>query len=459
MTEKNKHRIHLNIGTVVFLVIAVYLTVCVVRYMGKEKLAIYEVSASDISEDIEGTGVIIREETLMKTEQVGYINYYLKDGSNVAQNGVVYTIDRDGKIQAYLNTLMKEKNKISIEEKNQIYEDLKNLSESFSDNDFSEIYEAKNSISHHLMSYSDTILASHKEELEKRYGKDAYVEVSAPAAGVVAFSSDGLENLKLSNLSDEVFDNRKKMKNLRISEKRKAGSPVYRLVKSQKWYVALKLSEDDYNRMKRLEEEKSSVKVTFGKDNLTTRVPFECKTIQKKHYVILTLENYMQRYINQRYLSVKLQLSHTKGLKIPSSSIVEKEVFKIPKELLTQGSNDSDSRQVNVMTVNRKGEKVLHQEKVKVYRADEKNAYISSSELSVGDIIANLEKTEQFALKETTSIQGVYMVNRGYAEFKQIEVEERNEDYCIISADKSDVVLYDRVILNSNTIEENEIIY
>lgn len=459
MTEKKKPRIHWNLGTVVFLVIAVYLTVCVIRYMGKEKLAIYEVSASDISEDIEGTGVIIREEMLMKTEQTGYINYYLQDGSNVAQNGAVYTIDRDGKIQSYLNTLMKEKNKISMEEKNQIFEDLKNLSESFSDNDFSEIYEAKNSISHHLMSYSDTILADHKEELEKKYGKDAYVEVCAPSAGIVAFSSDGLENLKLSNLSDDVFDNRKRMTNLRVTEKRKAGSPVYRLVKSQEWYVALKLSEDDYSRMERLSEEKSTVKVTFGKDNLSTRVPFACKTVQKKHYVVLTMKDYMQRYINQRYLTVKLQLSYTKGLKIPSSSIVEKEVFQIPKQMLAQGSNGSGNKQVNVMTINKKGEKKLHQETVKVYKTDEKNAYVSSSELSVGDILANLEKTERFELAKTTTIQGVYMVNRGYAEFKRIEVKERNEDYCIISADESEVVLYDRIILDSNTIKENEIIY
>ena len=34
-------------------------------YIGKDKLAIYEVSASDIVDNIEGTGVILRQENLV----------------------------------------------------------------------------------------------------------------------------------------------------------------------------------------------------------------------------------------------------------------------------------------------------------------------------------------------------------------------------------------------------------
>jgi len=40
-----------------------------------------------------------------------------------------------------------------------------------------------------------------------------------------------------------------------------------------------------------------------------------------------------------------------------------------------------------------------------------------------------------------------------------VTILERTEDYCIISADDSDVELYDRVILNSETIKENQVIY
>lgn len=46
--EKGKLHIHINLGTLVFLVIVVYLMAYMLTYIGKDKLAIYEVSASDI---------------------------------------------------------------------------------------------------------------------------------------------------------------------------------------------------------------------------------------------------------------------------------------------------------------------------------------------------------------------------------------------------------------------------
>ena len=72
-------------------------------YIGKDKLAIYEVSASDIVDNIEGTGVILRQENLVNAAQDGYINYYVQDGAMVNKNGEVYMIDTTGEIQDYLN--------------------------------------------------------------------------------------------------------------------------------------------------------------------------------------------------------------------------------------------------------------------------------------------------------------------------------------------------------------------
>lgn len=63
--EKGKLHIHINLGTLVFLVIVVYLMAYMLTYIGKDKLAIYEVSASDIVDNIEGTGVILRQENLV----------------------------------------------------------------------------------------------------------------------------------------------------------------------------------------------------------------------------------------------------------------------------------------------------------------------------------------------------------------------------------------------------------
>lgn len=76
---------------------------------------------------------------------------------------------------------------------------------------------------------------------------------------------------------------------------------------------------------------------------------------------------------------MSLTLSETKGLKIPSSSLVKKEVYKIPKSFLVNGGNSSKKEQVNIMKTNKKGEKVLTQAAVNVYKSDEDYVYVYSA--------------------------------------------------------------------------------
>ena len=459
--KKGRKRLSvINLGTVVFLVIIIYLTAYVIRYLGKEKLAIYEVSESNMSENISGTGMILREETLITTEEKGYVNYYVKDGSRVRKDGIVYTLDTTGKLQSYLNELLEEKNTVSDEEKQQVYKDLQTFSDSFSDDNFSEVYEAKSEINHDLMSYTDTILADNKDQLEEEYGSGSYVEVRAGESGLVSFFSDGMEKVTDATFTKEDFDNGSRMEDLRSREELSAGSPVYRMVTGQNWTLVIPVNEDDYNRMKNLEKKDiHTVQVTFRADNFVTNASFECQKKVDSCYVMLKFDNYVQRYINQRYLSVRLQLSETSGLQIPASSLVQKDVYKIPAEYLTRGSNSSSDNQVNVLSNNKNGEEILTQVTVTKYRTEGENVLIASDKLKAGDRISNVEKAKTYTLKETSVLQGVYVVNRGYAEFKPVTILERTEDYCIISADDSDVELYDRVILNSETIKENQVIY
>ena len=459
--KKGRKRLSvINLGTVVFLVIIIYLTAYVIRYLGKEKLAIYEVSESNMSENISGTGMILREETLITTEEKGYVNYYVKDGSRVRKDGIVYTLDTTGKLQSYLNELLEEKNTVSDEEKQQVYKDLQTFSDSFSDDNFSEVYEAKSEINHDLMSYTDTILADNKDQLEEEYGSGSYVEVRAGESGLVSFFSDGMEKVTDATFTKEDFDNGSRMEDLRSREELSAGSPVYRMVTGQNWTLVIPVNEDDYNRMKNLEKKDiQTVQVTFRADNFVTNASFECQKKEDSCYVMLKFDNYVQRYINQRYLSVRLQLSETSGLQIPASSLVQKDVYKIPAEYLTRGSNSSSDNQVNVLSNNKNGEEILTQVTVTKYRTEGENVLIASDKLKAGDRISNVEKAKTYTLKETSVLQGVYVVNRGYAEFKPVTILERTEDYCIISADDSDVELYDRVILNSETIKENQVIY
>lgn len=456
---KKKLHLHINLGTIVFLVIVVYLMAYVITYLGKSKLAIYEVSSSDIIESIDGTGVILRKESLVNTNQKGYINYYVQDGSMVNKNGTVYTVDTTGKVQKYLKEVLEKKSESSRDEQEKVVEQLKVFSEGYTDNDFSLVYEAQNDINGTLMAYTDTILAKDKDQLIEKYGQNSYITVASPKEGLVSFSSDGLEGLTEKKVSKDTFVNKAKMKELRTDKQQKAGSPVYRFIEGQDWQLMIPVGQDYYNRLKKRAEEKSTVQVTFHKDNFTTDAAYRCVKQDGKYYVILSFDNYIQRYLNQRYLYVSMVLSETKGLKIPSSSLVKKEVYKIPNSFLVNGGNSSKKNQINIMKTNKKGEKVLTQTTVTIYKTDEKYAYVSSKDLKKGTVVSQMNKEKIYTLKDVTQIQGVYIVNRGYTVFKQVDIIERNGDYCIISAQDSGIELYDRIILNSDTIKEGQVIY
>lgn len=49
------------------------------------------------------------------------------------------------------------------------------------------------------------------------------------------------------------------------------------------------------------------------------------------------------------------------------------------------------------------------------------------------------------------------MVNKGYAVFALVDMVERNGDYCIVSTSGSKIELYDRIILNSDTVKEGQV--
>ncbi len=458
--QKKKSPISINLGTIVFFLIVIYLAFYVVIYLSKDKLAVYEVSASNIEDKISSTGVILREEKVYGLEQDGYVNHYVQDSARVNKGGTVYMIDTTGKIQAYLNGL--EAKEIMTEtERDRIIERLRAFSESYSDDHFSVVYESHREISHDLTAYIDTVLAKHSKELRKKYGKKSYVSVKAGDSGIVSFSSDGLEGLTTKEINRDIFVNKPKMAELQTSEKQRKGDPVYRLVSSQNWTLLVPLDEED--QVRRLEEaaekNNSRIQVFFDKDNFTTRASCDCRKINGSYYAILSFDDYVQRYINQRYLYVDLILSSTKGLKIPSSSIVDKEVFQIPDYYLVRGSNSSSKDHVNLVTTDKDGKRIITQKNVKVYKNQDGIAWIYGADLEKGTEIADERQENTMTLPETITIQGVYSINRGYTIFKIISIEQRNEDYCIISIADSDVALYDRIILNSSTVKENQVIY
>ena len=87
-----------NIALVILIIIILYVVVISWNYFHAEHISIYEVNETSIADDSTMTGFILRDESVVYSEQEGYINFYHADQSKVGKNEVIYTIDKNGTV-------------------------------------------------------------------------------------------------------------------------------------------------------------------------------------------------------------------------------------------------------------------------------------------------------------------------------------------------------------------------
>lgn len=81
--QKYKRKGHLNIGTILFGIIFVYLVFTVLIYFTKDRVSVYEVREGSILKDRNLTGMVLRKETVVNAEKSGYVNYFVDDAQKL----------------------------------------------------------------------------------------------------------------------------------------------------------------------------------------------------------------------------------------------------------------------------------------------------------------------------------------------------------------------------------------
>ena len=107
--EAKKKEFHFNIGIIAFLMIFIYIIGHLVLSVSKEELAVYQVIQRRIHDSIRTTGIILRKEQIVKSENSGYLNYYVNEGEIVSKQGLVYTCDKTGEAHEYISNYLEQK--------------------------------------------------------------------------------------------------------------------------------------------------------------------------------------------------------------------------------------------------------------------------------------------------------------------------------------------------------------
>lgn len=450
---KKRFRPNLSLAFFLFLLIVVYIVVLAWGYFTREHISIYEVNTTDISDDSPLYGFIIRSEEIINSEASGYTNYYFSEGSRIGKGDVAYTLDRSGEVSGVLEQIQKKReNSASIVK---MRESIASFHSSFSMSSYYDVTKLRYDVKNVLFDINNDSLYQDLKKSLKESGQDKnFTKVTAKKSGVIAYTMDGYEHTKQDQITKKIFDDYGNVVRRQMQQDGSidAGTPVYKLVTSNDWSIIVKLDDSYYKALK----DQDTVRVTITKDNISFNSQIELFDKDGAHFASLSTSRYMERYINDRFLQIEFNLKSASGLKIPNSSIFQKDFYVIPDQVVTNGNNGTG---VVKQTMGEDGKSSHEFVSLKNAIHLDKKYYVSTTVLQGGDILMNSSSGENYIVSNQGKLSGVYYVNEGYCQFRPVEVQYQNKEYSIISDQtKNGLSAFDHIVVDPASLHDDDFI-
>lgn len=450
--KRYKNKQEFNIGMFIFAIVLIYLIVTIFSYVTKKHLAVYEVRQGSILKDNSYTGLVLREETVIPADADGYITYFVTPGSKIKAGTNVYTISPNAlptdDTAANVETPLTEKEQSALLLKTQ------NFNESFDAQKFSQVYSLKSEVVTALQTVSNQTRTAQLGAVLA--ANDGSIQVfQAPRDGVILYDFDGYEGTTVDNFTKEDLEKASYSNHTaQDSEKVAAGDSAYKLVTGERWSVIVELDEETATNL--AQNETTLVKTKINKDTESMWADFSILERDGGYFGCLSYNNSMIRYAEERYLNVELILEDESGLKIPKTSVVEKNFFAVPAEYITQGGNSAATGVMRQTSQNNAEFLELD-----IYgQTEEDLVYLNPNDFEKGDILVKPDSAETFSLNETVPVQGVYNINKGYTVFRKVDILGESDEYYIVAEGISyGLSNYDHIVLDGSLTSEEEIIF
>lgn len=445
-----------NIAILILLAVFVYMVVCVYSFFSKEQIVGYEVREGSLVEENRYEAVIIRDEHLATSDKTGYVNYFSAERDRVGVGNLVYTLDESGTILDFAQTSNLGKNSLEASDKENLRDTLDHFVSNFQTSDMSSLYQLDASLHNQTQKIANNQLLKNLANISSLSGMVKYYY--AGNAGNLAFWIDGLENLTAAEVSTELFEKKDyEVTHMASNRLVAAGDVVYKLFDSEKWYVAFPISDKELAQ-RYLQEE--VVRVTFLKNNISiwgnvSIVP----GISGETIVVLEFQSSGINFLADRFVEIEVSLEEEVGLKIPVSAIAQKEFFLVPEEYVLF-VEEENAYYISVESYMENGEKSIRKINVSPYSQKDGKYYLDDVSLNPGVRLVKMESGETYTVSEKASLTGVYNMNKGYADFKQITVKQQNMSYAIVESNTQyGLNVYDYIVLNAAAVSEDDFLY
>ncbi|MCR5452736.1 MAG: hypothetical protein K6F00_08935 [Lachnospiraceae bacterium] len=442
-----------SIGIVIIVIIFVYVVFHFYSYMTKSNITIAIVKQGNIVWDDHYNALAIRDENLYYASEEGYIYYQARSKSRVGVKSLIYSLDQTGDISKLLRNEEVNIDKLADEDKAAVISDIDAFVNEFDTVNYRRTYTFSANLSDTLkMAYSNQATRKLKDEIKDAEKHNTFHRYYAPNSGLVVLSVDGMENVSVQNFTKKSFQTSSlNYQNLRNNDKVLSGQIVYKLVTSDYWKLVMPVDDQI---ARRLADEKV-LEIRFTDDGSSTWANCEIIDREKQKYLVLSLDDSMDRYADLRFVGIDLVLDEENGLKVPNSSIATKRYDLIPADYATKGG---DSETTGFLVD--RGKETPEFIPTGYFKQDENDMlWVPHDKLKDGDIVIGEDGSKFVIPAKGEKLKGVYNVNKGYAQFKPVDVLYNNEEYSIIKPIKNNEVnLYDHIALKADTIVEDDVL-
>lgn len=452
-----------DLGVIIFIVILIYIIISIFTHKS-EAIKGYQIKRGTLSENRTYRGIALRDETIEICPTTGYVTYFLREGERAAKNNIVYAIDESGKLSESLTKDPTKGNTIDKDMLNDLKQDIQLFSKNFNPESFYDAYSFEKQINKDIVKIENRTILDNINELNSLHLNDIVDFYRANGSGIVTFYYDGFETKKAQDLNFDDFTGKNyEIKEILNDDLIASGSFAYKYINNENWSICInvsndelyRLSNDDYIKVRFLKTQNES----WGKVNIV-------RSSENGTIVELSFTNSMVTFCKDRFVDIELLIEEENGLKIPNTSIAEKNFYLIDKNFVTKGGN-SNNLGVNRKVISDNGEIGTKFTEITVYDETENEYYVDTNTLKIGDVLMftenedkGKEQNKEFTVGKQGTLIGVYNINKGYADFKKIEILYSNDLYSILNPSKSrGVNAYDYIALDAKIVSDKDFIY
>ena len=380
----------------------------------------------------------------------------MQESEKVNAYSMVYTVDSTGKLAEMINDEQTDESTISNESLSDIRNSISSFAVDFRPEKYIDTYNFKYNIEGTVLKLANTAVLANIDKLRAENYADSIDFGYAPQSGVILYSTDGYEGLTAETITPEQVTGEGYEKNvLHSNDLISEGDNAYKLITSELWTIMVEIDEE---RAQSLEDD-NYIEVRFLKNNYTAWAAVTVLRQNGKTYAKLDFNNSMITFAADRFVEIELLDNAKEGLKIPNTAIVERTFYLIPEDYLTNGGNSGDPG-FNRESYLEDGTLSTEFVPATIYNNVDGNLYVDEDVFKVGDYVIKPEDGERYPISKQASLIGVYNINKGYADFKQITVLNSNEEYSIVKSNSEyGLSVYDYIALKGDSVTENDFIY